>query len=256
MCRKRISSLIFAVATLVICTPLVSCTLHSVLVLPSSALEYPLPGIARNSPEAIPVWRPIRFSIPWNGGEMPHWERDAFIAGALVEPVLLRYQEKILLWRFHRRAARDATGHQFSWILYAPDPVIVEIFETLQSQVLTQHALQSEIIKGVRLDPAPEQARSSLAGMSDKAWPQDLQQAWPAFAMGSSLSWLSLLMLNADNTGASGAETLEHSLALWSNAHSKLLKVWQSKASHAYLHHLNAIFGYEPFSVGQETKRF
>ncbi len=65
-------------------------------------------------------WWYAKFRMDWPKDAEPLWHMDPLLAHRVIAPVLSRYSEEISLWRFHRRAAPDASGHQFSFIFYHP----------------------------------------------------------------------------------------------------------------------------------------
>ena len=60
-------------------------------------------------------WWFIRFQNRWPEEATAEWYLDALIAHRIIAPVYDKYKDRIPLWRFHRRAARDAAGHRFSY---------------------------------------------------------------------------------------------------------------------------------------------
>ncbi len=73
-------------------------------------------------------WWYARFVMNWPADKEPSWYIDPLLAHRVVSPVLDRYGNDIVLWRFHRRAARDQAGHQFSFIFYATPETAREVF--------------------------------------------------------------------------------------------------------------------------------
>ena len=65
--------------------------------------------------------------------------------------------------------------------------------------------------------------------------------------------WLTL----ADEEAAAGGgenrpDTLPASIDFYKKLNQKITRVWQQEGAHALLHHLNAIFGYEPLVICEE----
>ena len=60
--------------------------------------------------------------------------------------------------------------------------------------------------------------------------------------------WLNLIDETVNETGAEqySRKSLKEMRILYSRVNDEITEVWQKKGRHAYLHHLNAIFGYEP----------
>jgi hypothetical protein len=87
------------------------------------------------TPETLPAaelgWWKARFQILWAPDEAPSWNVDLILAHQIVLPVLQQHKDAIVLWRFHRRAARDEFGHRFSFIFYASPATAIDIFQAL-----------------------------------------------------------------------------------------------------------------------------
>jgi hypothetical protein len=66
------------------------------------------------TPEGLPAdelgWWQARFHILWGPDETPSWNVDLILAHQIVLPVLQQHQDAIVLWRFHRRAARGTSS--------------------------------------------------------------------------------------------------------------------------------------------------
>ena len=89
---------------------LAGCGAHAPVKTPAAGSQ-----ITKIDGQAINWWY-VRFRLVWPDEEEPDWSLDALIAHQIVAPVLEQYDDQIQLWRFHRRAARDSSGHQFSFI--------------------------------------------------------------------------------------------------------------------------------------------
>ena len=68
----------------------------------AETIEPPPAEIARST-----GWWSARFRMFWPPEEEPLWHTDLLIAHKILAPVILQYQDRIGLWRFHRRATRD-----------------------------------------------------------------------------------------------------------------------------------------------------
>ena len=76
-------------------------------------------------------WWAYRFKVSWPPGADPDFAVDLLLAHAVVQPVLREYEGRVTYWRFHRRAAPDKTGHQFSFMFYSSPDTADEIFRKL-----------------------------------------------------------------------------------------------------------------------------
>jgi hypothetical protein len=68
--------------------------------------------------------------------------------------------------------------------------------------------------------------------------------------MGVSQMWLSSIMEIAENTPPQqGPSSLQEMLAFYRSIDEALRKLLREQGRHSLLHHLNAIFGYEPVKL-------
>jgi len=96
---------------------------------------------------------------------------------------------------------------------------------------------------------AEGRAPDDIAVGTDPAWPREVQRAWPYFAMGASRNWLALVAeVGAGMPGGTPAQAqgLDALLAHYRAVNEKVDTLWRENAQHAWLHHLNALFGYQP----------
>ena len=89
------------------------------------------------------------------------------------------------------------------------------------------------------------------------AEPIEIQRSWPYFIMGSSQTWLMLVQeLSAENK-LEGEVDYPSLLLHYKEVDTRLNAQWRDYGRHAYLHHLNAIFGYQPVLIrSSELKTF
>jgi len=93
-------------------------------------------------------------------------------------------------------------------------------------------------------------SRPAISDTSDPNWSAPLRKAWPYYLMGASQMWLDLISGMAD--GEQETETpltfddLDHQYA---RINAAITTLWQNEGRHAFLHHLNALFGYEPIVI-------
>ncbi len=193
-------------------------------------------------------WWYLRFRMEWPEGEPPAWHTDLMLADLVVRPVLERRQADIALWRFHRRAARDAAGHQFSFIFYASPATARSVFEDVSSSPALGLARAAGRVTAVLQDDPLHPSRPAPADTSDPAWSAALRSAWPDYLMGASRMWLALVSQHAAPPPASPA-SFEEMDAAYARADAAVTVVWRDEGRHAFLHHLNALFGYEPLQM-------
>ena len=195
-------------------------------------------------------WWAARFYMDWAEGAEPSWYMGALIAHQIVDPVLRHYRDEIQLWRFHRRAAHDASGHRFTFYFYTtPQTARLVIDYVRDNELLDQLTLSGTIIRTEYSDPDINR-HPRIEDTSDAKWTPALQKAWPYFIMGASQMWLDLIDWRiAERSFDGNTVTLEELQELYREVDAEVVNVWQNEGRHAFLHHLNAIFEYEPLWV-------
>ena len=233
-----------------------SCAWLTVVVLLSGCAAAPLPppaGLQRPAP--LPAgenaWWFARFRMHWPEGAEPAWHLDLLAAHRIVKPVLEGHSADIPLWRFHRRAARDAAGHQFSFIFFAAPETARAVYAALSRDATLAQAQSAGRILEVVCDDTAAVSRPEIGATSDPAWSAALRRAWPYYLMGASQMWLGLIAgmdegMPQGPQGSSGIEGLEQR---YSGINTSITALWQNEGRHAFLHHLNALFGYEPILI-------
>ena len=192
-------------------------------------------------------WWYARFRIYWPPEEEPFWHTDLLIAHKIVAPVFLQYKDRICLWRFHRRAIRDEAGHQFSFIFYASAETAYQVFDMLRSNaLLTEMTYSGRIIAEVYDNP-DRIAKPRIKDTSDPSWPSSVQKSWPYFIMGASQMWLNLITETiAEIPAAKTPLSLDEYEEFYKEVNATITSLWENNGRHAFLHHLNALFGYKP----------
>jgi hypothetical protein len=206
------------------------------------------PAVRPAVPSADAFWWYLRFRMDWPEGKPPAWHMDLLLADQVVRPVLERRQADIALWRFHRRAARDGAGHQFSFIFYASPATARGVFEDVGASPALGLAQAAGRVTAVLQDDPLHPSRPAPADTSDPAWSAALRSAWPDYLMGASRMWLALVSQHADPPPESPASFTEVDAA-YRRADAAVTAVWHDEGRHAFLHHLNALFGYEPLQM-------
>jgi len=200
-------------------------------------------------PETQDYWWYARYRIAWPEGAEPDWRVDLLLADAVIKPVLHDHRQQIRYWRFHRRALRDDAGHQFSFIFYADKETADRVYTALTSDTLTGRLVEKNILQKVVTDSLENNHLSGVQDTSDKNWSETLQNAWPAYIMGVSDMWLHLIEQNVEHSSPdTGVDDL---LSRYGSANDRITALWQNEGQHAFLHHLNAIFGYEPMNINK-----
>lgn len=188
-------------------------------------------------------WWYVRFRLRLSPGEEVDSYLDTLIADQIVRPVIAQYRSDIALWRFHRRWPRDTTGHQFSFIFFAPQPTATRIVEAISADPLVAGLQREGLLLAFSVDPADAANAMDPGATSDPAWPDAIQREWPAFIQGASHMWLGLV-----HAEAARYEELELH-ARYRAVEAALEELWFKEANHAFFHHLSAIFGYKPVRI-------
>ncbi|MFZ2446443.1 MAG: hypothetical protein WAW37_08800 [Syntrophobacteraceae bacterium] len=201
-------------------------------------------------------WWYASFQFRWPEGEEPSLHTDLIVAHRIAAPILARHNSEIPLWRFHRRAARDEAGHRFSLILYCPPKTARRVFAAIDSSIVLEDMKTAGLVLKVRFDDASKVFRPGVEDVSDKSWSKPLQKSWPYFIMGVSETWLDLIDRFA-NDGRPKPFTLEGTVEFYRGIDAAVRETWAKEGAHAFLHHLNALFGYGPVTVyGKHQMRF
>ncbi len=212
------------------------------------------PGPAKSTPTiALPRaevassvgWWYARFRVYWPAEEPVDWHWDLLIADKIVAPVLAQYKDEIRLWRFHRRAVRDDTGHQFSFIFYASAETAYQIFTTLRVNDLLIEMKNAGVIIEDPYDNPDQNIRPRIEDTSDAGWPLPIQRNWPYFIMGASQMWLNLISeMVAEMPILYNPLSLQENEQQYKKIDTAIGTLWENKGQHVFLHHLSGLFGY------------
>ena len=210
----------------------------------------PQPNIAVKTSQQLDRtngWWYVRFKMAWPEGSEPAWYMDPLLADRVISPVLQQYSQNIVLWRFHRRAVRDHAGHQFSFIFYSSPETARSIYTSIAANSTLNQLTKHGMVINVSYDDTKTVAKPDIEDTSDSKWSPNLQKAWPYFIMGTSKTWLDLIELNVQQSSAdSESLSIEDLKTFYIGVNNSIDALWQKEGSHAFLHHLNAIFGYVP----------
>lgn len=193
-------------------------------------------------------WWYESFKIDWPKGQAPAWSMDLLIAHQIIKPVLIRYGNEIVLWRFHRRAVRDSAGDQFSFIFYTTAQNARKIYAAIGSNPVLGQLLAKGLIVQVITDDTNKITRPKIEDTSDPNWSKPLQKAWPFFIMGASQTWLDLISQYAGRA-KERPRSLNERVSFYQKIDQKVDATWTKEGGHAFLHHLDALFGYGPLDV-------
>jgi len=192
-------------------------------------------------------WWQVWFRMNWPPETEPVWHLDLYLAHQVIMPVLEKHKNDIHLWRFHRRAKRDRAGRRFTFWFYTTPAAAQKIVGTLRSDPIVINCLAAGLIDEVLYDTPTKIKRPDIEDTSDKNWPAVIQKTWPYYIDGVSQMWLNLVAQVADQDMADRRpESLEEIDRFYSRVNETVTQLWQRNGRHAFMHHLNAVFGYQP----------
>ena len=202
-------------------------------------------------------WWRLYFTLAWDQNEEPDWHLDALLADQVMAPVIAQTEPRISLWRFHRRAAPDEAGHRFSFIFYSDGETAGVVNNGVRASPVVARLLDAGVI--VALEPAALYGAPAedIGATSDQQWPPEVKRGWPWFVMGVSQSWLRLIAEVKTSRPQSETVSLDALLAYYRDINDEVSTLWRENGQHAYLHHLNAVFGYQLLIIRETNlKRF
>jgi hypothetical protein len=201
-------------------------------------------------------WWYARFRIKWPENTEPYWHIDLLIAQEIIAPVINQHGKDIFIWRFHRRAARDTEGHQFSLTFYSSPETAKQVFKILRSDLLLKRLKRSGVIIQDIYDNPEKIIAPDIRDTSDGHWSAPVRRAWPFFIMGVCQMWLSLIVeISEGIPEKQKGSSLKKMLSFYQQVNEILKNLWRDEGCHSMLHHLNAIFGYEPIFVREINLR-
>jgi hypothetical protein len=192
-------------------------------------------------------WWFARFRMHWPPDTKPIWYMDLYLAHQVILPKLEQNKQDINLWRFHRRAARDGGGRQFSFIFYSSPQTAQHIFSALKTDPLVNNLKLAGVLDQDFYDDPTRITHPNIEDTSDKNWPASIQKTWPYYIMGASQMWLNLIAeVAAENLADDPPASIAEIETFYQQVNETITELWQKEGRHAFLHHLNALFEYEP----------
>lgn len=210
----------------------------------------PLAGPGAVKPASGSGWWSVAIHFRWPTDTRPAMYLDLLVAREIFGPLIDTHRDSLPLWRFHRRAVRDAAGHRLRFIFYALPPTAADINTTLMAHPLMAELHAAGVIERVVIDDPEGDSQADLAATSDPAWSPAMQTSWPYFIMGASQLWLSLMdQFAATEILGPPPKDLEALILYYKGLSDQMTATWQKEGRHALLHHLNALFGYERLPI-------
>ena len=189
-------------------------------------------------------WWYARFHIDRPEGEEARWYMGTLIGAEVIAPIFDDYYQDVQVWRIHRRAGNDSYGHVFSFIFYSTPQGAQRIYNAIANNAVVKYLLGSGQLTRVSVDDVTRITRPNIEDTSDASWPLSVQKTWPAMIMGVSRMWLDLVSeLASRESSAGGIE------AKYRKVQDDITRIWSEQGQHAILHHLNAIYAYQPLLI-------
>jgi hypothetical protein len=96
----------------------------------------------------------------------------------------------------------------------------------------------------------------NIEDTSDMHCSPPIRKSWPVFIMGVCQMWLSLIMdISEGMHKKQTVSSLKNMRLFYRQVNDTIKTLWRNEGSHAMLHHLNAVFGYEPVLVREVNLR-
>ncbi len=201
-------------------------------------------------------WWTFKFKIPWPQQSDASWNVDLFIGHKIIGPIITKYEKHFSFWRFHRRAARDDKGHQFSFLFFSTMEVAKQVINEIESNSFTKELLDLNIVETVIPGNTDSNDHPDIQELADPNWSPLVKKTWPHFINGVSQMWLTQINEIAQpNKGNTEDTNISSLLGSYNEINKVISSSWREEGRHAYLHHLNAIYGYEPLIIRDVSLR-
>ena len=194
-----------------------------------------------------PSWWMFRFKVRQKLPDTVEFHIDSLLAYSILAPVIEEFTTDLPLWRFHRRAANDANGHQFSFIYFVNADVSQRIVSALETQMENADYQMEDFIEEYSVD-GPVGDAGDLSATSDPRWNSNLQQHWPEYIMGLSKFWLGLITTAVSQHGNPSGDFSTY----FKEIDAEITQIWQKEGQHAIFHHTSALFGYQPVIITKD----
>jgi hypothetical protein len=200
-------------------------------------------------------WWVAKFNIFWEEDRqaVAQLHVDVFIAHRIIKPILSKHKRSITLWQFHRRAGRDyfdKVGHEFEFRFISSQKMAQRIFKEIGNSPILKRLKQNKILNRYVPEQTKNLQRPNMQDTSDKGWPEEIQRAWPFFINGVCRAWLDLIeQITARSLKPIKRPNINEEVAGYISVAQELNALWGQHGQHAFLHHLNAVFGYQPLPM-------
>ena len=130
-----------------------------------------------------------------------------------------------------------------------------KVHAEITSAPLTQWLIDRDLLEEIRFDQRSPEELGRLELTSDPSWPLEIQRSWPHFIMGTSQAWLMQVQELSAQNALVGEVEYPAMLLHYQDVDARLNAQWREFGQHAYLHHLNAVFGYQPLVIRSSEVR-
>jgi len=192
-------------------------------------------------------WWSIYFGIKWPEKSDPIWYMDLLLAHKILRPTIAHYRSSFQSWQFHRRAVPDKHGHEFTFSFFSSRDVMVEIYHSIKDDSILNELKSAGWITQVIYDT--ENISPHISGKSQPSWPSPIKASWPYYITGVCEMWLTLIDEVSNSQEIEQSSSLVEILDKYRKIHEITSEMWQQSGHHAFLHHINAIFGYVPVLI-------
>ncbi len=167
------------------------------------------------------------------------WWMDLFLIDTAFRDIIEKHKPE--LWRFHRRSGKDSVGHQLSLLVYTDRKTASKISMELVDHYSIRMLAENNRIKSNSI----EIMEPGIEKTSDANWSESLQKSWPYFACGTCQMILGLM---ADIPKFEKPK-IDHTYEEYEFLHNDMKDLYTDNASHVFIHHISALFGYAPIKL-------
>lgn len=211
------------------------------------------PTITIELPSEELNWWTAAIKWNWPEGEKAAWHLDTLFAHKVIFPILNSESEAIHLWRVHRRANRDSSGHRFRFLFYSSQANAEKIFQLIAQNSLLQDLQSANKVTKVTFDDLNTLSHPLLEDTSDPKWSPVMQKTWPFFIMGVCEMWINMIDLKvASHHSEYQLDNIEDTIKFYADIDKVVQNHMRTEGGHALLHHLSAIFGYTEIIIREQ----
>lgn len=194
-------------------------------------------------------WYYFRFRVN-DRNEEARWWIDLFILNEIVNKIVKVFNPD--LWRIHRRAIGDNSGHQVSFLYYTDKKRYKEVDKYIKNNKSFKLLYNPD--NPILSDYIVFKDNEDIGGTSDRHWCKGIRDSWPFFIQGASKAFLELLdsvVTDYTHIYDYNYDNILEIEGLYMKVDKKIGDIWYYEGGHAFLHHLSAIFGYKNIKTRQ-----